>query len=94
MAHKVCSLKYTSSDHISRYLKRKINGKQRELVPTKRTRRSNASFNFKKNCLFYANSCSIEPDSKHPGGIKPCCVVCCVVQQIEEKQKSRLKKLY
>ena len=62
MAHKACLLEYTFSDHISRHLKRKSNGKQQELVPTKRTRGSNVSFEFKKNCIFGANSCSIEPD--------------------------------
>ena len=65
IAHEACFLEYTSSDHISRHLKRKSNSKQQEFVPTKRTRRSNASFDFIKNCLFCANSGSIEPDSKH-----------------------------
>ena len=65
MAHKACLLEYTSSDHISRHLKRKSNGKQQELLPTKCTRRLNASLDFKKNCFFCANSCNIEPDSKH-----------------------------
>ena len=64
--HRACLLEYTSSDHIRRHLKRKSNSKQQEPVPTKRTRRSNASFDFKKNCLFCAKSCSIEPHSKHP----------------------------
>ena len=66
MAHKAWFLEYTSSDLISRYLKCKSNGKQQELVPTKLTRRSNASFDFKENCLFCAKSCNTEPDSKHP----------------------------
>ena len=65
MACKACFLEYTSYDHISRHLRRKSNSKQQELVPTKRTRRSIASFDFKKKLLFCANSGSIEPDSKH-----------------------------
>ena len=37
MAHKACLVEYTSSDPISRHLKRKSNGKQQQLFPTKRT---------------------------------------------------------
>ena len=66
MAHKACVLEYTSFDQISRHFKRKSNGKQQELVPTECTRRLNGSFDFKKSCLFCANSCNVELDSKHP----------------------------
>ena len=48
IAHKACLLKYTSSDQISRHLKCDSNGKKQKHVPTKCTRRSNASFDFKK----------------------------------------------
>ena len=40
IAHKACLLEYMSSNRISRQLKHESNGKQQELVPTKRTRRS------------------------------------------------------
>ena len=66
MVHKACLLEHTSFELKSRHLKRKSNSKQQELLPTKRGRRLNASFDFKKNCLFCANSCDIESDSKHP----------------------------
>ena len=67
MAHKACKLEYTSSYQIGRYLKRKSNDKQEEVVRSKRNRRSNASVGFEKNYRFCANSCSTDPDPKHAG---------------------------
>ena len=87
MTHKACLLKYTSSNFISKHLKCKSNGKKQELVPTKCTRRSNASFEFKKICLFCANSCNIEPDSKHPDRWrKNKGILCCTADRGKEKK--------
>ena len=92
MAHKACILEYTFSDHISRHLKRKSNDKQQGLVPTKRTRGSNVSFEFKKNCIFCANSYIIELDSKHPDrSRKSKGMLCCTADR--GKGKKSVKKV-
>ena len=59
--------KYTSKDHINRYLlKRKAEGQTDEATSTKRrTRASSTLFDFKKNCLICGEECDVEEDTKH-----------------------------
>ena len=66
--HAKCYLKYTSKDHINRYLlKRKSDSKNDDAASSKRrTRTSVISFDFKKNCLICGEDCNVQIDTKHP----------------------------
>ena len=65
--HKNCVNTYTSEEHINRYLKRHPRDSNVNIEPSKskRPRRSEPYFDWKRNCLFCGEAC-IDKDPKHP----------------------------
>ena len=65
--HSNCYLTHTSTDDVTRHLKRNLTHKPRSEVAAKRpTRSSLDAFQFKRNCFICGDVCSIDPDKKHP----------------------------